>query len=310
MHAALPSWHDNPGAVLERRWRGARRALFAAGCALVLGSCTQLGLVTLNVAAEFNRYSRHTDLVYGDAAANKLDLYLPRHPQHHPIVVFFHGGGWDSGDKASYKFVGAALADAGIIAVLPNYTLFPTARFPTYMQDAARAVAWTRAHASAWGGDPEQLYVVGHSAGAQIAVLLALDTEYLEQVGGTTQWLRGAVGLAGPYDFLPFTESYLNDLFGPPADFPRSQPINYVRPDAPPLLLMCGLQDHRINPRNTRHLTAAMQAVGGQVSTRYFETAGHADLVAAFSTLPYNRLPVLAAIRHFIAERAPRTGHS
>src|ERR1035441_5077285 len=120
--------------------------------------------------------------------------------------------------------------------VVPNYTLYPEAKFPRFMQDAAQSVAWTRAHAREWGGDPDQLYLVGHSAGAHIAVLLALDQEYLQQVGGSQRWLRGVVGLAGPYDFLPFTEAYLNDLFGPAADFARSQPINFVRADAPPML--------------------------------------------------------------------------
>jgi acetyl esterase/lipase len=281
-----------------------RALCVGAATALVLSGCTQLGLFTLNAAAGLDRYSRKTGIAYGPTEANRLDVYLPAHPDHSPVVVFFPGGGWNSGDKSTYRFVGAALADAGIIAVLPNYSLYPAARFPVYMQDAARAVAWTRAHAEAWGGDPGRLYVVGHSAGAQIAVLLALDEEYLKQVGGSSHWLRGAVGLAGPYDFLPFTEPYLNDLFGPPARFLYSQPINFVRADAPPLLLMCGLRDRRVSPQNTRHLAAAMQVVGGPVTARYFDTAGHADLVVAFSTLQAKRLPVLAEIQRFIAATA------
>ncbi len=274
--------------------------LCVVAAALALCACTQLGLLTLNAASEVTRFTRTTDISYGPSAANKLDVYLPAHPKHSPIIVFFFGGGWNSGDKASYKFVGAALAGAGYVAVLPNYSLYPNARYPVYMQDAARAVAWTRSNASALGGDPEQLYVAGHSAGAQIAVMLALDAQYLKQIGGTTRWLRGAIGLAGPYDFLPFTDAYLNDLFGPPANFPLSQPINYVRADAPPLLLMCGLRDHRVDPQNTRHLAAAMRAAGGQVSTLYFEHAGHADLVVAFSRL-LRRLPVLETIQRFVA---------
>jgi acetyl esterase/lipase len=275
--------------------------LCTAALALALGGCTQLGLFTLNVAAGLDSFSRKSNVAYGSNTANRLDVYLPAHPRNSPIVVFFYGGGWDSGDKASYKFVGAALANAGIIAVLPNYTLYPAAKFPVFMQDAALAVGWTRAHAAAWGGDPAELYVVGHSSGAQIAVLLALDPEYLVQVGGNTRWIRGAVGLAGPYDFLPFTDAYLNDLFGPPSHFPLSQPINYVRADAPPLLLMCGLRDRRVDPNNTRRLAAAIQKIGGRVRTRCFDSAGHADLVAAFSTLERSRRPVLAEIRGFIA---------
>lgn len=284
----------------------ALRGWLALGCALgvciSLSACTQLQVMAANGIASLGHYSRQADLAYGPLPANTLDLYLPTGGQHRPVVVFFFGGGWNSGDKASYKFVGAALADAGIIAVVPNYRLYPQAKFPAFMQDAAQAVAWAHAHALDWGGDPERLYVVGHSAGAHIAVLLALDEEYLRQAGGSTQWLSGAVGLSGPYNFLPFTEDYLNDLFGPAANFPRTQPINYVRADAPPLLLMHGLRDQRVRPANTRSLAAAMLAVGGRVTTHYFEQAGHSDLVAGFSTAKRRRLPVLQEICDFMAD--------
>ena len=119
---------------------------------------------------------------------------------------------------------------------------------------------------------------------------------------------RAAIGLcavlAGPYDFLPFTEAYLNDLFGPPADFWRSQPINYVRADGPALLRMHGLRDTRVSPNNTRSLTAALQALGAAVTTRYFPQAGYGDLVAAFSPVRKG-LPVLPDIVNFIADQSP-----
>jgi len=278
--------------------------LWAVLGAAALSACTQLGLLTLNTVAIFSEYSRHSGLAYGTAPADTLDLYVPRNAVGAPVVVFFFGGGWNSGDKSQYKFVGAALAAAGIVTVIPNYTLYPRAKFPRFMQDAVNSVAWTRAHAREWGGDPGKLFLAGHSAGAHIAVLLALDQEYLRQVGGSGQWLRGVVGLAGPYDFLPFTEAYLNDLFGPPADFARSQPINFVRADAPPLLLMHGLRDKRVSPNNTRSLTAALQAIGGPVSTQYFPHAGHGDLAAAFSPVRKG-LPVLPDILKFIADQTP-----
>jgi acetyl esterase/lipase len=280
------------------RWPGLFCA-FVAGMAL--SACAPVKLLSANVVASFGHYTRTSNLAYGPRPANKMDLYRPLHIDHNPIVVFFYGGGWDSGDKADYRFVGAALAEAGIVAVVPNYRRYPAVKFPAFMQDAAQAVAWTRTHAHEWGADPEQIYVVGHSAGAHIAVLLALDEQYLQQVGGSTRWLRGAVGLSGPYDFLPFREAYLNELFGPPENFPRSQPINYVRADAPPLLLMHGLQDTRVRVENTRSLTAAMQAVGGRVTAVYFEGAGHSDLVAAFSIAKRHRLPVLQDIQAFVS---------
>jgi acetyl esterase/lipase len=265
-----------------------------------LSACTPLKLLTANAVASFGHYTRLANLAYGPQQANRLDLYRPLHGDHHPIVVFFYGGGWNSGDKADFRFVGAALAEAGFVAVLPNYRRYPEAMFPSFMQDAAQAVAWTRTHAHEWGADPEDLFVIGHSAGAHIAVLLALDEHYLQQAGGSTRWLRGVVGLSGPYDFLPFREAYLNELFGPPENFPRSQPINYVRAAAPPLLLMHGLQDTRVQVGNTRSLTAAMQAVGGRVTALYFEGADHTDLVAAFSKIKRHHLPVLQDIQAFV----------
>lgn len=275
--------------------------LLAATLLAALSGCTAMGLLVLNTAATFKSYSRHTDIPYGTAKANKLDLYQPRGSDLSPMVVFFYGGGWNSGDKMSYKFVGASLAQAGVLAIIPNYTLYPQAKFPQFMRDAASAVAWAHEHAREWGADPERLYVVGHSAGAHIAVLLALDPEYLQQVGGSTRWLRGVVGLSGPYDFLPFTENYLNDLFGPPQDFPRSQPINYVRADAPPLLLMHGLADKRVSPSNTQHLTARLRLVGAPVTTRYFAGASHGDLAAGFASPVNRRVPVLDDVLDFMA---------
>ena len=276
--------------------------------ALALSACSPLKLVLANSFASFGHYTRFANLAYGGQSANRLDLYRPLHSGHDPVVVFFYGGGWNSGDKADFRFVGAALAKAGFLAIVPNYRRYPEAMFPAFMQDAAQAVAWTRAHAQEWGGDPEHIFVVGHSAGAHIAVLLALDEHYLQEVGGTTRWLRGVVGLSGPYDFLPFREAYLNKLFGPPENFPRSQPINYVRADAPPLLLMHGVQDARVQVENTRSLTKAMRAAGGSVTTVYFDGAGHADLVAAFSNVKRQRLPVLQNIEAFVRSRDSGTG--
>jgi acetyl esterase/lipase len=275
----------------------------ALSCCLIVG-CTQLGLATLNVASGLDESARVTNIAYGPAPANRLDLYLPRAGTPTALIVFSYGGGWNSGSRADYRFVGAALAARGYVAVIPDYTLYPKARFPQFMRDAAAAVAFARSHAQEWGVDPARLVLMGHSAGAQIAVLLALDREYLEQVGGRADWIRGVVGLAGPYDFLPFTDQYLNDLFGPPAEFWRSQPINFVRPGAPPMLLMHGLGDKRVSPNNTRSLTARLQAAGDEVTSVYFPGASHADLVVPFSQLR-RQPPVLPLALQFIQRVVP-----
>jgi acetyl esterase/lipase len=291
-----------PRLAAAQRWL---RPLCFATAGILVSGCTQLAFVTANLAAGWSDFSRKTNLAYGPSKDQRLDLYLPAHPAHCPIVVFFYGGGWNSGDKASYKFVGAALASAGYIAVLPNYSLYPKARFPVFMLDAARAVAWAREHAADWGGDRSKLYVAGHSAGAHIAIMLALDEEYLEQVGGSSKWLQGAIGLSGPYDFLPFTEPYLNDLFGPQSNFPSSQPINFVRGDTPRLLLMHGTADKRVSVNNTHSLEQALRTVGAPVTAIYFKGASHGDLAAALSVPARHRLPVLIDIVTFIGGQDP-----
>lgn len=270
-----------------------------------LNACSTFTFLAANTPASFGHYSRLENLSYAGLPRQKLDVYVPDVPHEKtPIVIFVHGGGWYEGDKAQYKFVGAAFAEQGYVAVLPNYGLYPKVKSPVFVQDIAQAVAWVRLHAVDWNADATRIYLVGHSAGAQIVMLLALDKEYLKQAGGNSDWLSGVVGLAGPYDFLPFTYPYMNDLFGPPATYALSQPINYVRKDAPPLLLIHGLQDHTVAPTNTRSLRDAMIAAGGKVQAEFFENATHSDLIAAFSFERNHKPPVMAEIRKFIDEYA------
>jgi acetyl esterase/lipase len=277
------------------------RCFFGALVYLTLTSCAQIVLLPANAPAWFGHYSRDTDIAYGQLPAQRLDLYKPTVARAAaPVVIFIHGGGWNSGDKNLYRFVGAALAEQNWISVSINYRLYPTGKFPALMQDAAMAVKYVHDHASEWGGDPNRIYLLGHSAGAHIAVMLALDNEYLQQVGGDSHWLRGVIGLAGPYDFIPFKYDYMNDLFGPEANYPRSQPINFARADAPPLLLLHGLADTVALPRNTINLVAAMQQHGGKVQSRYYEKVDHFDIVAAFSKPARGVAPVLSDIKKFI----------
>lgn len=277
-----------------------RRLLLTSGLALCSSACTQLAFLAANIPASFGDYSRHRDVSYGDQPRNVLDVYLPIKPTGAPVVIYFHGGGWNSGDKSDYKFVGAALAEQGYVAVLPNYRLYPQVKFPVFMQDAAQAVAWVQAHLHEWGADPQRVYLMGHSAGAHIASLLALNAGYLSAANLDTSSLRGVIGLAGPYDFLPFKYHYMFDLFGPAEHFPQSQPINFVRADAPPMLLLHGMQDKTVAPYNTEHLAKALTAAGAPVITHYYAKANHGDLVAGLSIPARGRVPVLAAVSEFI----------
>lgn len=278
------------------------RGLAVVFACAMLAACTQMRLFAVNAPAWFGDYRRYVDLAYGDLPPQRLDVYKPAGAGSAPVVIFIHGGGWDSGDKNQYRFVGATLAEQGWVGVVINYRLYPDVKFPAFVNDAALAVAFVRAHAAEWGGDPDKIYLLGHSAGAHIAALLALDDDYLQQAGDDTHSLRGVIGLAGAYDFIPFVYDYMHDLFGPEIRYPFSQPVNFASADAPPLLLLQGLSDTEVLPRNTINLVAAMRKHGGSVQAQYYAGVNHIDIIAALSIPARGRAPVLADMKKFIGE--------
>ncbi len=280
-----------------------RRTALAHFCALVSVGCSKVEFLAANVPAAFGSYKRQTDIAYGSGPKHRLDVYIPGKPATapRPLVVFWHGGRWSFGDKADYRFVGAALTELGFVAVLPNYRLYPEVRMPGFMEDAAQAALWAAAHARELGADPNRLYFMGHSSGAHMCALLALDSRYFAATGRAAPPIAGVIGLSGPYDFLPLLEPDVQDMFGPPAHYPDSQPINFVRPDAPPMLLVHGLEDDSVAPKNSRNLATALGARGVPVTLRLYHKLGHADTVAALSTPARGRAPTLADIAAFVS---------
>jgi acetyl esterase/lipase len=274
-------------------------ALSVAACspAAVLNSTiSRAGLtVTHNVA-------------YGDLPRQKLDIYRPAHAGPAPVVVFFYGGAWNSGNKGMYPFVAATLARQGNVVVVPDYRLYPEVRFPAFLQDCAQAVAWTQKHLQQIGGDPDRVFLMGHSAGAYNAVMLALDPAYLAHAGTSRRSLAGVIGLAGPYDFLPITGKDVRAVFSTVGDGPESQPVTYADGAAPPLLLLAGSDDRTVYPRNTLSLAAKVRAKGGQVQDRIFPGVGHIGLVIAIAPLFQGKAPVLPVVEAFIrSHRLDRT---
>jgi acetyl esterase/lipase len=225
-----------------------------------------------------------------------------------PVVVFFYGGGWQSGNKDDYLFVAAALARRGMLVAVPDYRLSPEVSYPAFIQDAARAVVAVRDAAPSWGGDPHRLFVVGHSAGAYIAAMLALDPEYLAAAGGSRDMLAGAVGIAGPYDFLPIRAADTRAVFGAHADDPATQPANHVDGHAPPMLLLQGEADGTVFPRNATTLAARIRAAGGRVDVRLYPGVGHIGIVLGFAPLFRDRAPVLDDVAQFVATTPPISG--
>ncbi len=265
----------------------------------VLTACVS----ALNALTPSDGYQASKDIAYGNFDRQKLDVYVPADAKAgRPVVVFFYGGRWSGGSKNDYLFAAQGLVSRGFIAVLADYRVYPEVKFPGFVEDAAQAVAWTRAHIKSYGGDPQKLFIMGHSAGAHIAALLALDKHYLHDVGGSTDWLSGMIGLAGPYDFLPLEDADLQDMFGPPERYPLSQPINFANGSAPPMLLMHGEDDLTVWPRNTMHLAAKIREQGGQVKTIYYKGQGHVTIVSAMATLLNSKVTVLDDAAAFVRE--------
>jgi len=281
------------------RW--SRRAALA-GLAAAAAGCSRIAFIAANLPAAFGAYRRHADIAYGAHPQQRLDVYVPDQgtAQARPLIVFWHGGRWSFGDKADYRFVGAAMAELGYVAVLANYRHYPEVKMTGFMDDAARAAQWAAAHAGDFGADANRLHLMGHSAGAHIAALLTLDQQYLAVPGGPAPAIAGMIGLSGPYDFLPLNDPDLQDMFGPPERYPDSQPIHFARPDAPPTLLMHGLDDQSVRPKNSVNLAAALEARGVAVRLKTYPGLGHADTVAALSLPARRRAPTLAEIAAFV----------
>jgi acetyl esterase/lipase len=292
-----------------------RRTALAALIAATAAGCSRAAFFAVNLPARFGSYERHTNLPYGDDPQQRLDVYVPKNAAApgaaqpitaapRPVVVFWHGGRWSFGDKGDYRFVGAALAELGCVAVLPNYRHYPQVKMPGFMDDAARAVRWTQANVANYGADPQRLVLTGHSAGAHLAALVTLDPRYFAATGPQPPKITGVIGLSGPYDFLPLQEDDVKDMFGPPRLYPDSQPINFVSADAPPMLLVHGLKDDDVWPKNSVNLAAALQAVGVPVTLKLYPNLTHSDTVAVLSAPLRGRAPILADIRGFLNLRA------
>jgi acetyl esterase/lipase len=280
------------------RFARAGPAVTAAIAALLAG-CTNVLFLAANVPSHFTSVRSRTDLRYGDDARQRLDVYSPPAARGLPVVIFWYGGSWLSGRKAQYRFVGVALAEHGCVAVLPDYRLYPTVRYPAFIEDGARAVAWVQRHAQEFGGDPSRIVLMGHSAGAHLAASLALEPRYLEAAGADRRSIVGWVGLSGPYALDPDTDE-LRSIFSAPYTAADWQPIRHVTRDAPPALLLHGEADERVYARQAIQLRDALASQGVRVELELYPKRRHADTIASFAGFARGRTPALAQTLQFI----------
>ncbi|MGH8336669.1 MAG: alpha/beta hydrolase [Gammaproteobacteria bacterium] len=271
-----------------------RRSLALLLILSLLPGCEKAGFAIANLPSAFANGGVTTGVAYGPQPWQKLDIYVPPSPGNRQLdtIVFFYGGRWTTGSREDYRFVGQMFADKGFITVIPDYSKYPAVRFPAFVEDGARALAWVHDHISGYHGDPRKIHVAGHSAGAHIGALLSADPHYLAAYHKSTQEVIASfAGLAGPYDFVP-DEPDLVDMFGPPVRFPKMQVPTFITGHEPPMLLLWGAEDTTVRRYNLDKLQSAIESKSGQVRTIIYPGTDHVNIVAALSWLNPARAPV------------------
>jgi len=254
---------------------------------LILSGCSSASLFLLNTSLKIK--ADHTvsrDISFGESDWQKLDVHTPKikTEKTKPVLVFFYGGSWDSGNKEMYFFVADAFARLGYVVVIPDYIKYPAARFPSFMLDGAAAISWTKKNISNYDGDPENIFVAGHSAGAHLGALLLTDEQYLAQHQLSPLDIKGFVGLAGPYNFTP-TRPSLVEVFGPEENYPNMQTKNFVNGNEPPMLLLHGAEDETVGEFNQTILIEKLTEVGNQSTALLYPKLTHTGILASITPL-------------------------
>jgi acetyl esterase/lipase len=257
----------------------AKIVLCAAMASLIL-DCSPISILNATISRSGYRIER--DLAYGSDPRQKLDLYIPdglKSPA--SVLLFFYGGTWQSGTKDYYLGLGQTFASRGIVVAIADYRLYPQVKYPAFIEDGAMAFRALRDSVAKSGGDPSRIFVAGHSAGAYIAVMLASDPRYLTEVHEGLESIRGVIGIAGPYDFLPLKDTNLIAVFGG-ADRAETQPIHYIDGTRPPMLLVAGSADTTVLPANTLRMAERLRAAGSEVETKIYPGVGHVGILLSF----------------------------
>lgn len=267
--------------------------------ALIAG-CSPTSILNATIPDE--GYTIHKDIAYGNNPRQKLDIYVPdnvsyKHPA--PVLLFFYGGSWQFGSKDEYLFVGQALASQGFVTVVADYRIYPEVYFPAFVEDGAKAFAWVRSHIGSYGGNADALFLSGHSAGAYIAVMLTVNHAYLAHEGVAPEALRGTIGIAGPYDFLPLEDKNLIALFSKakPED---TQPVNFVEGVNAPMLLATGDEDETVIPRNTERLASKLDIKHSPYEKRVYKGVAHTGIILSLADGFRSKTTLLEDISSFV----------
>lgn len=257
------------------------------------------------ITAADARVERLATVRFGDHPAQKLVVHRPQGLVAHaaqPVLVFIHGGSWDSGDPEDYGFVGRSFAEFGFVTVKAGYRLGADGAFPAMLEDGAAALAWVRENIAELGGDPDHIVLMGHSAGAYNAAMLALDGQWLAARNVPIETVKGVVGLSGPYDFYPFDSDFTRAAFGHSDQPELTQPVNFPSAESPPFLLIHGEQDNSVRVRNSLALKQRLAEAGANARLHVFAQMDHSAPLLQLAS-PWRRDPAVRdLIRQFIAD--------
>jgi acetyl esterase/lipase len=260
---------------------------------VIAGACSFSPIKMLTAISSIHGITLTKDLHYGTDPRQALDIYQPdaatvQPTTHHigglPVVVFIYGGSWQSGDKAGYGFVGRSLAQAGYVTVVMDYRLAPKNIYPDYVNDSVSAISWVYQNISKYGGNPNEIFVMGHSAGAFNAVAAVDDERFWKNSHVPTSAIKGVIGLAGPYsyDFRDYPDS--RDAFpanGKPDDI---MPDTHVRSDAPPNYLLTAQNDKLVGIKNFLKMKRGLQNANIPLETGVVPKVTHITMIVAMAT--------------------------
>ncbi|ORU90688.1 MAG: hypothetical protein A6F71_06950 [Cycloclasticus sp. symbiont of Poecilosclerida sp. M] len=258
---------------------------------LLLTGCSSLDL--LNAVTPDGNSKLQTNISYGSQRRQTLDIHVPSTLREStPVIIFIYGGRWQSGTKEEYQFVGQALAKRGIMTVVPDYRLFPEVEFPEFISDTAKVTQWTLNNIEQYGGDPSQVHLMGHSAGAHIVAMLATNKTYLTEHAASLEQIKGVIGLSGGYDFK-ITDPDIKQVFRKAKDYPSTQPISFVDGSEPPLLLLHGKKDVTLSPTNSLNLATKVNELGGHAEYIIYDDMAHVGILLSLANNPMMYFPPL-----------------
>ncbi|MDB5415932.1 MAG: esterase [Rubritepida sp.] len=275
--------------------------MLASATILPLAACSPIGIV--NALTPAGSVRREDGLAYGPMARHRLDLYRPDDlPPEAPLLVFVYGGGWRSGERGEYGFVANPLAGLGCLVAVPDYRLWPEARYPGFVEDTALAVQFMAAREPG-----RRLVLMGHSAGAFNAACVALDQRW-----GAQARVKGFIGLAGPYDFGADEVTPPEIFSGMPRILAAPDPLD--RRTTPPMLLLHGEADETVRPTHSAVMAARAREAGVPVRHVTYPGMSHIGVLAAIAA-PVRALglaggDVLGEVRAFVAQPAPSSASS